>query len=79
MGDEMDGNSGRFGRVLDFAGETCAQGTLEYALTVFALLSVVSALALLWRAGENGTLARLVESAASHGFDPTGLIDIALY
>ena len=51
----------------------------EYALTVFALLAIVLALGLLWRAGQDGTLATLVEAAASHGFDAGGLIDISLY
>lgn len=59
--------------------ETSAQATLEYALTVLALLAVVSALGLLWRAGQDGTLAALAEAAASHGFDAGGLIDISLY
>lgn len=59
--------------------ETSAQATLEYALTVFALLAIVLALGLLWRAGQDGTLATLVEAAASHGFDAGGLIDISLY
>ncbi|MEE0664446.1 MAG: hypothetical protein UDC04_08160 [Collinsella bouchesdurhonensis] len=52
---------------------------MEYALTVFALLAIVLALGLLWRAGQDGTLAALVEAAASHGFDAGGLIDISLY
>ena len=56
-----------------------AQGTVEYALTVVAFLSLVTTLALLWRAGERGTLAALVEKAASHGFDALGALDIALY
>lgn len=59
--------------------ETSAQATLEYALTVLALLAIVLALGMLWRAGQDGTLAALVEAAASHGFDPGGLIDISLY
>ena len=59
--------------------ETAAQATLEYALTVLALLAIVSALGLLWRAGQDGTLAQLVEAASSHGFDAGGLIDISLY
>ena len=58
---------------------TSAQAALEYALTVFALLAIVLALGLLWRAGQDGTLATLVEAAASHGFDAGGLIDISLY
>ena len=59
--------------------ESSAQATLEYALTVLALLAIVLALGVLWRAGQDGTLAKLVEAAASHGFDPGGLIDISLY
>lgn len=60
-------------------GEEAAQGTLEYALTIMALMAIVGALALLWRAGEDGTLAALVEHAASHGLEGTGILDIILY
>lgn len=67
-------------RWLAFAvDEECAQGTLEYALTVAAVLSVVTAFALLWHAGQEGTLATLAERAASHLFDAGGLLDISLY
>lgn len=59
--------------------EERAQGTLEYALTVAAVLSVVAAFALLWHAGQEGTLAALAERAASHLFDVGGLLDISLY
>ena len=59
--------------------EEAAQGTLEYALTIFAFISLIAALALLWRAGESGVLARLVEDACSHALDGTGLVDIALF
>lgn len=69
----------RFARARRLLAEYTAQGTLEYALTVFALLSVVTAFGLLWRAGQDGTLAALVERAASHGFDWSGLLDIPLY
>ena len=60
-------------------GEEAAQGTLEYALTIMALMAILGALALLWRAGEDGTLSALVEQAASHGFEGTGILDIILY
>lgn len=59
--------------------ETTAQGTLEYALTVFALISVVSAFALLWRASQDGTLARLAVDAASRALDAAGAVDISLF
>lgn len=59
--------------------EDAAQGTLEYALTVVALLAIVLALGALWRAGEDGTFVRLAERAASHGLGGTGLLDIALF
>lgn len=59
--------------------ERGAQGTLEYALTVLALLALIMALAAIWRVGEEGGFAALVEQAASHGFDLTGAIDIILY
>lgn len=61
------------------AREDGAQSTLEYALTVFALMAIVSCLALLWRAGETGAFASLVEDACSHALEGTGFIDIALF
>lgn len=69
----------RFARMREAAFDDRAQATLEYALTVAALMAVVVALALLWRAGETGVLARLVEDACSHVLDGMGLLDIALY
>ncbi len=61
------------------AREERAQSTLEYALTLFALMALISGIALLWRAGEQGVLARLVEDACSHGLDGLGVLDIALF
>lgn len=69
----------RLARMWEAAFDDRAQATLEYALTVAALMAVVVALALLWRAGETGVLARLVEDACSHVLDGMGLLDIALY
>lgn len=69
----------RLARMREAAFGDRAQATLEYALTVAALMAVVVALALLWRAGETGVLARLVEDACSHVLDGMGLLDIALY
>ena len=77
--DEMARSSCETKRCKKVLCETLAQAALEYALTVFALLAFVVALGLLWRAGQDGTLAALVEAAASHGFDAGGLIDISLY
>ena len=74
--DEMARSSCETKRCKKVLCETLAQAALEYALTVFALLAIVLAL---WRAGQDGTLAALVEAAASHGFDAGGLIDISLY
>ena len=59
----------RQARMREAAFDDRAQATLEYALTVAALMAVVVALALLWRAGETGVLARLVEDACSHVLD----------
>lgn len=61
------------------AREDRAQGTLEYALTVTALLGIVLALGALWRAGESGALASLVERAAPRALAGTGPLDIALF
>lgn len=62
-----------------FLQEKTAQGTVEYALVTTAILAIAVSLALLWRASEQGTLAKLVEAAASHGIDPMGLLDIVLF
>ncbi len=66
--------------------EESAQSTVEYAIVTVALLSIVLAIAGLWRAGADGRLAALVERAASHGVAlssvidaATGAKDIALY
>lgn len=61
------------------AREETAQGTVEYALTVSALMAIVLALALVFRAGEEGIFAGLVEQASSHGFEGLGILDIALF
>jgi Flp pilus assembly protein TadG len=42
------------------------QSSVEYALVLFAFLSVALALALLWHAGRDGNLLRRVVAAASH-------------
>ena len=57
--------------------EESAQSTVEYAIVTVALLSVVLAIAGLWRAGTDGRLAALVERAASHGVVPSSVIDAA--
>lgn len=59
--------------------ETAAQSTLEYAIVLFAFLAVITGIAALWRAGEDGVFVGLVEDAASHAFDGTGALDISLY
>ena len=63
----------------ELAREVHAQATLEYALTVLALLAMVVVLALIWRAGEEGIFVHLVEEAASHALSAWGAFDIALY
>lgn len=69
----------RFGGPPHPLAEEAAQGTVEYALTVVALLAVATGLAAIWRAGQTGALARLVELAASHALAGLGALDIALY
>lgn len=61
------------------AREEWAQATVEYAITIVVFMAIVSALALLWHAGADGVLARLVEGALSHALAGTGPLDIALY
>ena len=57
----------------DVLREESAQATVEYAIVTVALLSIVLAIAGLWRAGTDG----LVERAASHGVTSTSVIDAA--
>ena len=52
---------------------------MEYALTVFALLTLVLGIAALWRVAERGLLADVAVKAASHGLEGDGYVDIALY
>ena len=61
------------------AREETAQGTVEYALTISALMAIALALALLFHAGEEGVFAGLVEQASSHGFEGLGILDISLF
>lgn len=61
----------------DALREESAQSTVEYAIVTLALLSIVLAIAGLWRAGTDGRLAALVERAASHGITPMSIIDAA--
>ena len=56
-----------------------AQGTVEYAITLVAMLSLVLGCAAVWRAGACGTFTQMATEAASHGFDADGAVDIALY
>lgn len=71
--------NGRADRAWRVAREHTAQGTLEYALTVVALLAMVVACAAIWRAAVDGTFAGIVQQAASHLLDGDGFIDISLY
>lgn len=66
-------------QVRNAACEERAQGTVEYALVVMALMALASGLALLWHAGERGGFVQLVEDAASHALDAAGSVDIALF
>lgn len=76
----MDGGRRRFrGRLGGITREEAAQGTVEYAVTVIAVLSIVLACGALWRAGRDGVLARLVEQAAPRALSGFGGLDIALF
>ena len=56
-----------------------AQGTVEYAIAMLAMLSTILALALFWHAGEEGGLVAAVERAASHALNGIGALDILLF
>ena len=62
-----------------FCRERCAQGTVEYAIAMLAMLSTIVALALFWHAGEEGGLVAAVERAASHALNGIGALDILLF
>ena len=63
--------------MLDVLREESAQSTVEYAIVTMALLSIVLAIAGLWRAGTDGLLAAWAARAASHGVASTSVIDAA--
>ena len=72
--------------MLDVLREESAQSTVEYAIVTMALLSIVLAIAGLWRAGTDGRLAALAARAAAPGVASTarlaaapGAKDSALY
>lgn len=67
------------GQLRKLLHEEWAQGTVEYAITVAAVLALVVACAAFWRAAEDGVFARLAQEAASHVLGGAGAIDIALY
>lgn len=56
-----------------------AQSTVEYAVVLAVLIAIFAACMLLVHAAEDGTLAGIVEDAASHGMAGLGWVDIALY
>ena len=59
------------------------QGTLEYALVLFAFLAMLVGLSALWHAARDGVLMRTALDAASHasgdGFDLGSVQDTLLY
>lgn len=59
------------------------QATLEYVLVLFAFLSLVVAMATLWRATNGGVLVREAHHGASHGMqkglDADVLQDVLAY
>lgn len=63
----------------DLIREQRAQGTVEYAITMVAMLSLVLGCAAVWRAGERGVFTQRAAEAASQALDAGGAVDIALY
>lgn len=59
--------------------EKCAQATVEYAVVVVAILSIIVGCAAVWRAGASGVFAEIAQEAASHALGAAGAIDISLY
>ena len=59
------------------------QATVEFALVMIAVLPIVLALALLWRAAQQGRLVQLAHDNASHSVEAgrgmDGVQDISLY
>jgi hypothetical protein len=67
--------------VPDMRGRT-GQASVETVLVMVATIMVATALALLWRASQEGDLSRIAVHAASHTFSEGivgALKDIALY
>ncbi len=63
-------------------GSNSGQATVEYALLVFALLSVIGACAILWRTLEAGVFVEHAVAGASHhlaGVSPAAIVDMLLY
>ena len=59
--------------------ERAAQGPVEYAWTVLALIALILGMSALCRVAERGGLADAAVKAASHGREGDGYVDIALY
>ena len=64
-------------------GRERGQGTVEYALVLFAFLASIIAMGGLWQTAREGTLVRLCTEAASHGLSAGSAFgsaqDILLY
>lgn len=62
--------------------DTRGQGTVEYALVLFALLAIVLAFGTLWHALETGSFAEHAADTASHTVSsatPGTLVDVLLF
>ena len=58
------------------------QGTVEYALVVFALLAIILACGALWKTFEAGVFVEHAVASASHNLSsasPGALVDVFLY
>ncbi len=54
---------------------TRGQSTVEYALIVFAFMSMALAMAVVWHAGRDGALLRLAIDASSHNTGGTEALE----
>lgn len=71
------------GRVPRTLHDERGQATVEFALVMIAILPIMLALALLWRAAQQGRLVQLAHDNASHSVEAgrgmDGVQDISLY
>ena len=65
-------------RFLRIYGRNDGQGTLEYALVLFALMAIITTLYVWWKYVSDGTFMNRVVLSLSHAL-PWGVVDVLGY